>query len=163
MKIDVGVWERHFMSVSVTWPVAGTRSQFRTDDAGNSTAQRGMNMVWAVSFRGKDFNLDDNFDPVFEFAIREELFDVVDVPGSIAVVFYGDDIVTNITFDESSDSDELPLTGIHARHPRLGDVYIFYGAPEEEEPRLIFLYEVDDSCPPLNEKRFPLLNPRKSR
>ena len=113
-------------------------------------------MTWAVRFRGKDFKLEDNFDPVFEYVIREELRDITEVSGSVSIVFYGDEMVVNITFEDSPDPHELPFTGIHGQHPKLGDVYIFYSAPDDDL-QAIALYDADDFGDlPLNEESFPL-------
>jgi hypothetical protein len=113
-------------------------------------------MTWAVKFRGKDFFLDETFDPVFEYLIREELLDTTVVPGSVLILFHRNHTISNITFEESADADALPFTGIHGQHLKLGEVYIFYTHPDDD-PQTIVLYDADDfGAAPFNEKRFPL-------
>ena len=113
-------------------------------------------MTWAVRFRGKDFMLDETFDPVFEYIIREELLNTTVVSGSVLIVFHRDDTIANITFEESADPDGLPFTGICGRHSELGEVYIFYAHPDGD-PQAIVLYDACDfGAAPFNQERFPL-------
>lgn len=114
-------------------------------------------MTWAVRFRGKDFFLDETFDPVFEYLIREEMIGTTAVPGSVLIVFHRNHTIMNITFEESGDAGALPFTGVHGHHAKLGEVYIFYADPDDH-PQIVVLYDANDSGPvPFNEKRFPLI------
>ena len=41
---------------------------------------------------------------------------------------------------ESTDPDKYPLKGIHGNHVELGEVFIFWGVPDEGEGQLVTLY-----------------------
>ena len=118
-------------------------------------------MAWAVRFRGKDFMLDETFDPVFEYLIREEMRETTVVPGSVLIVFHRNHTIANITFEESADAAALPFTGIHGQHSELGEVYIFYADTDDHQVAVV-LYDANDFGPaPFNAKRFPLSCPGK--
>lgn len=115
-------------------------------------------MTWKVRFRDTDFNLDEGFDPEFEYEIRESLTDKRALSGSVSIIFHEEDErIVNITFDESTDPHRLPFTGIHGQHPELGEVYIFYGIPDDGDGQVIALYSAEDfGNPPVNNERYPL-------
>lgn len=114
-------------------------------------------MPWAVKFHGKNFMLDDAFDPDYESEFKHALSDRDEVPGSVSIVFHGNGAIEDITFKESDDPDALPFTGVHGKHPELGETYIFHGTPDDGDGQVIVLYEnVKVAEPAFNEKRFPL-------
>jgi len=85
-------------------------------------------MPWAIKFRGKDFNLDEGFDPEFEYEVRESLTDKQKVSGSVSIIFHEqDDRIVNITFDESTNPDRFPFTGVHGQHPNWERCTFFTG------------------------------------
>lgn len=100
-------------------------------------------MPWKVRFRGITFTADDTWDPEFEFNVRESLTDRRDLSGSASIVVHADedDIIQDVTIAESANPDALPFECVHGRHAELGEVFIFYGVPDEDEGQVYALYE----------------------
>ncbi|ATU94181.1 hypothetical protein [Phyllobacterium zundukense] len=82
----------------------------------------------------------------------QALTDKRELSSSAEIVFHlKDDLIDDVTIHESTNPDEFPLEGIHGLHPRLGEVFIFSGMPDEGEGQLVALYSAEDfSEPPYN-------------
>ncbi|MBA8904184.1 hypothetical protein [Phyllobacterium sp. P30BS-XVII] len=118
-------------------------------------------MVWAVTFRGKHFNLDYTWDPEDIEAIMSRMRGMEELPGSFDVLQHESGLqVTDITFEESFRQNELPFDLLHGFDDSeygCGEVYIFKGFPDHGDGELIVLYENGSELdPPVNETRFPL-------
>jgi hypothetical protein len=115
-------------------------------------------MPWAVRYYDKNFNLEENFDPSLIEEIENSMVDRREIPGSFNILFHGDDVVTDITFSESNDANELPYRAIYGSHlQRFGEVYVFYRIEGHSIPSTVVLYEnTNEQEPVYNEVRFPL-------
>jgi hypothetical protein len=118
-------------------------------------------MPWAVKFRGKDFILDDNWEPKNVKELVADTLNLELLEGSFGFTFHDNGInVVDITFEESHAKD-LPFNGaqgVHEIEPfPFGKVYFFTGFPHDNREEIIVLYENQrELCPPENDVRFPL-------
>ncbi|EJN04183.1 hypothetical protein [Phyllobacterium sp. YR531] len=97
-------------------------------------------MPWLVRFRGKTFAGDEFWDSEFEFEVREALKDRRELSGSADIII-SDDAAYSVSIAESTNPDEFPYKGVHGTHDELGEVFIFYGMPDNGDGDVFAFYE----------------------